>query len=274
LDEDHGVLARGAEGCCQRIAMWAGAGHMVFPDSSGLLEGEVDADDFDDEMRMLTRLAPVCDHTRYAAKPRYQFTDADAACVDLVVTVGGAEVEARAAAAAPSAAAVVDLWEFAQFAERTEIDGTGVAKILKRSLAQEVVAPVLAEVMAAGGEGYTFRDMRGSDGGDGSGASDTQLGEGAAAEEEEVGFEAREERERQRGLNMLRARLVIGVVGLVTFLMATAPLEEVERYRRKDSTWATGGGGGVGLEGLDDMDEGVEEGEEKEQEEGGGNDCT
>ena len=41
------------------------------------------------------------------------------------------------------------------------------------------------------------------------------------------------------------------MVGLVTFLMATAPLEEVERYCRKDSTWATGGGRGVAVEGLE-----------------------
>ena len=28
VDDGHGVLARGAEGVCQRVAKWAGAGHM------------------------------------------------------------------------------------------------------------------------------------------------------------------------------------------------------------------------------------------------------
>jgi hypothetical protein len=31
VDADHGVLARSAEGVCARVAIWAGAGHMVFP---------------------------------------------------------------------------------------------------------------------------------------------------------------------------------------------------------------------------------------------------
>jgi hypothetical protein len=124
VDDNHGLLARGAEGCCHRVATWAGAGHMVFPESAGLLEegeeGNVGVSVgslIDEELRMMTRLAPICDHTRYAAKPYYAFTDADAACADIVVAVGGDAVEARVRAAAPSAAAVVDLWEFAQFAE-------------------------------------------------------------------------------------------------------------------------------------------------------------
>ena len=29
-------MARAAEGACQRVAKWAGAGHMVFPESAGL----------------------------------------------------------------------------------------------------------------------------------------------------------------------------------------------------------------------------------------------
>ena len=36
VDADHGVLARSAEGVCARVAIWAGAGHMVFPESAGL----------------------------------------------------------------------------------------------------------------------------------------------------------------------------------------------------------------------------------------------
>jgi hypothetical protein len=39
VDADHGVLARSAEGVCARVAIWAGAGHMVFPESAGLTWG-------------------------------------------------------------------------------------------------------------------------------------------------------------------------------------------------------------------------------------------
>lgn len=216
---------------------------------------------------MMTRLAPICDHMRYAAKPRYKFTDDDAACADIIVTVGGDDVEARVLAAAPTATAVVDLWEFAQFAEMGEIDGTGAAKVLKRSLATEVVSPVLSELMATTGLGS----------GSGSGATyeneartyalkvKTQVGGDGAG-----GLET-EEKERERELGLLRARLVIGVVGLVTFLMATAPLEEVERYCRKNSTWATGDAELKGLEGIEasEKEEETEEvaGDEEEEEE-------
>ena len=147
VDDAHGVLARGAEGVCQRVAKWAGAGHMVFPESAGLDVQHGSRMDADESMSMLTRLHPVCDHPRYAAKPRYAFTDADGACADLVVTCGGADVERRVRAASPSAVAVVDLWEFAQFADRGEIDGTGVAAIVQRSLALECVAPCIDEAM-------------------------------------------------------------------------------------------------------------------------------
>ena len=219
---------------------------MIFPESAGLMmesrdDGRIDGE-LDERLRMLTRLEPICEHTRYASKARWRLTDEDAACADLVVTVGGDDVEARALAAAPSANAVVDLWEFAQFAELGEIDGTGAAKILKRAVAREVVAPVLAEAMAAGRNwGRYVRD--GSEVGDEGSPTASGSGEGASGKE-------RAERNAQWELSVSRARLVVGVVGLVTFLMATAPLEEVERYCRKDSTWASGGGGGVRLGGT------------------------
>lgn len=223
---------------------------------------------FDEEMRMMNRLAPICDNVRYAAKPRYKFTDEDAACVDIVVTVGGDDVEARALAAAPSAAAVVDLWEFAQFAEIGEIDGTGAARMLKRSIAAEVVAPVLEEVMATTGRtapgmkrNYDISAAASTASTESSDMCDS-VGRDGDWDGDEF-FEEEEER-RQRELQLTRARLVIGVVGLVNFVMQTAPLEEVERFHRKDSTWATGGGGGVGLEGLDDFDAEDEKTEETE----------
>ena len=62
----------GAErgGVCARVAIWAGAGHMVFPESAGLDvksdKSASSAPGADDAMRLLTRLAPVCDHPRYA----------------------------------------------------------------------------------------------------------------------------------------------------------------------------------------------------------------
>ena len=158
VDADHGVLARSAEGVCARVAIWAGAGHMVFPESAGLDvksdksdesdESASSAPSADDAMRLLTRLAPVCDHPRYATRAPYAFTDADAACADLVVTLGGAAVERAAVARAPSAANVVDLLEFARFAPTREIDGTGAAAILQRSLAKEVCAPMLNDALA------------------------------------------------------------------------------------------------------------------------------
>ena len=87
-------------------------------------------------------------HPDHAARAPYAFTDADAAAADLVVTLGGAATERDVASAAPSAANVVDLWEFAQFADVAEIDGTGAAAILQRSLALEVVAPELPHALS------------------------------------------------------------------------------------------------------------------------------
>ena len=136
VDDAHGVLARGAEGLCQTIAKWAGAGHMIFPESAGLdvraptttdADGvgtrtptASDEDPADAAMRRLSRLSSVCDHPRYAFKPPYAFTDADGACADLVIALGGARVETAAARAAPSAGAVCDLWSFSEFAARDE----------------------------------------------------------------------------------------------------------------------------------------------------------
>lgn len=204
VDDAHGVLARGAEGVCQRVAKWAGAGHMVFPESAGLDVQHGSQMDADESMSMLTRLHPVCDHPRYAAKPNYAFTDADGACTDLVVTCGGADVERRVRAASPSAVAVVDLWEFAQFADRGEIDGTGVAAIVQRSLALECVAPCIDEAMKLRvGDAWGLPNSS----------------SGGVIDEDEMA--------------VARARTVIGVAGLVTFLLAISPLEEVTRVTKR-----------------------------------------
>ena len=179
-------------------------------------------------MRLVSRLAPVCDHPRYATKPPYRFTDGDAACVDLVVSVGGAETERRCRDAAPSAAAVVDLWEFAQFAEMAEIDGAGAAAVVQRSLALDVVKPRLEEALrgAAVLEPAATRayGVRANDGRGRSGASE----EARSGREE-----AREEARREEALEVARARVVIGVAGLVTFLIAIAPVEEVTRVTKR-----------------------------------------
>ena len=210
VDDAHGVLARGAEGVCQRVAKWAGAGHMVFPESAGLDVQHGSQMGADESMSMLTRLHPVCDHPRYAAKPNYAFTDADGACTDLVVTCGGADVERRVRAASPSAVAVVDLWEFAQFADRGEIDGTGIAAIVQRSLALECVAPCIDEAMKLRvGDAWGLPNSSSSNSSSGGGVIDE--GEMAVA----------------------RARTVIGVAGLVTFLLAISPLEEVTRVTKR-----------------------------------------
>ena len=127
------MLARGAEGVCQRVAKWAGAGHMVFPESAGVNVADrrtssslgLDDLDADASLSMLTRLDPICDHPRYATRAPYEFTDADAAVADLVITCGGAGVERKVRELAPSAAAVVDLWEFAQFGSRAEAGRDG-----------------------------------------------------------------------------------------------------------------------------------------------------
>ena len=222
VDADHGVLARSAEGVCARVAIWAGAGHMVFPESAGL-DADPAEHSADGAIRLLTRLAPVCDHPRYAARAPYAFTDADAAAADLVVALGGATMEREIASEAPSAANVVDLWEFAQFADIAEINGTGAAAILQRSLALEVVAPVLREALSlAPGEEWGLSDVMNASR-DGSETSDA---EGRTAMES---AEARA----QASLRLARARVVIGVVGLVTFLLAIAPVEEVERRTKR-----------------------------------------
>jgi hypothetical protein len=203
------VLARGAEGVCQRVAKWAGAGHMVFPESAGLDVQHGSQMGADESMSMLTRLHPVCDHPRYAAKPRYAFTDADGACADLVVTCGGADVERRVRAASPSAVAVVDLWEFAQFADRGEIDGTGIAAIVQRSLALECVAPCIDEAMKLRvGDAWGLPNS----------TSSNSSGGGVIDEDE---------------MAVARARTVVGVAGLVTFLLAISPLEEVTRVTKR-----------------------------------------
>ena len=171
----------------------------------------------DDAVRLLTRLAPVCDHPRYAARAPYAFTDADAAAADLVVTLGGAATERDVASAAPSAANVVDLWEFAQFADVAEIDGTGAAAILQRSLALEVVAPELPHALSlAPGDSWGME-------------TESVVDDESVAEESLARMESRA----QASLRLARARVVIGVVGLVTFLIAIAPVEEVERRTKR-----------------------------------------
>ena len=223
VDADHGVLARSAEGVCARVAIWAGAGHMVFPESAGLDVGtktaSSQASDADGAMRLLTRLAPVCDHPRYAARAPYALTDADAAAADLVITLGGVATERAAMAKAPSASNVIDLLQFSSFAHRAEIDGTGAAAILQRSLALEVVAPELLRdekndddafsVLTSPVEAWGLADDLDFINGD----------------EAETAFQA--------SLRLARARVVIGVVGLITFLLLTAPIEEVERRTKR-----------------------------------------
>jgi len=217
VDADHGVLARSAEGVCARVAIWAGAGHMVFPESAGL-DVKAARQSADDAVRLLTRLAPVCDHPRYAARAPYAFTDADAAAADLVVTLGGAATERDVASAAPSAANVVDLWEFAQFADVAEIDGTGAAAILQRSLALEVVAPELPHALSlAPGDSWGME-------------TESVVHDESVAAAESL---ARMESRAQASLRLARARVVIGVAGLVTFLIAIAPVEEVERRTKR-----------------------------------------
>ena len=237
VDANHGVLARSAEGVCARVAIWAGAGHMVFPESAGLDvksdKSASSAPGADDAMRLLTRLAPVCDHPRYATRAPYAFTDADAACADLVVTLGGAAVERAAVARAPSAANVVDLLEFARFAPTREIDGTGAAAILQRSLAKEVCAPMLNDALAlTPGEAWGLVEADGcavfEEAFDG--ASDDVT---AARRARSASAAESADSEAQASLRLARARVVIGVVGLIAFLLATAPIEEVERVTKR-----------------------------------------
>lgn len=234
VDEDHGVLARAAEGCCQRVARWAGAGHMVFPESAGLNVSMTSKNNPDASMALLTRIAPVCDHPRYAARASYAFSDNDAAAVDLVISLGGTGTEMKATRQAPSASNVIDLSQFFQFAERDEIDGTGSATILQRSLALEIVAPVLEEaLLLKPNEAWGLTDSDGCEispsfmgecesDDDFSGRLSTSFSALSSASDEE-----------QLRLKIARARAVVGVVGLVTFLLAIAPLEEVERLTKR-----------------------------------------
>jgi hypothetical protein len=219
VDADHGVLARSAEGVCARVAIWAGAGHLVFPESAGLQTASSQAFDADGAMRLLTRLAPVCDHPRYAARAPYAFTDADAAAADLVITLGGVATERAANASAPSASNVIDLLQFSSFAQRAEIDGTGVAAILQRSLALEVVAP---ELLVNDNDDDAFSVLTSPVEAWGLADENDDLYEGAEAE---TAFQA--------SLRTARARVVVGVVGLITFLLLTAPIEEVERRTKR-----------------------------------------
>ena len=207
---------------------------MVFPESAGLEVGtRRTAFGADDAVRLLTRLAPVCDHPRYATRAPYAFTDADAAAADLVITLGGAATERAATARAPSASNVVDLFEFAQFAARGELDGTGAAAILQRSLALEVVAPELDDALSLGpGEAWGLVDEDGCLVDDV--AFDGACDDAFATRHTESASAARAaESEAQASLRLARARVVIGVVGLVTFLLATAPIEEVERITKR-----------------------------------------
>ena len=223
VDADHGVLARSAEGVCARVAIWASAGHMIFPESAGLNVGTSTASsqafDADGAMRLLTRLAPVCDHPRYAARAPYALTDADAAAADLVITLGGVATERAANASAPSASNVIDLLQFSSFAQRAEIDGTGVAAILQRSLALEVVAP---ELLVNDNDDDAFSVLTSPVEAWGLADENDDLYEGAEAE---TAFQA--------SLRTARARVVVGVVGLITFLLLTAPIEEVERRTKR-----------------------------------------
>jgi hypothetical protein len=222
VDADHGVLARSAEGVCARVAIWSGAGHMIFPESAGVHVGTRTASsqafDADGAMRLLTRLAPVCDHPRYAARAPYALTDADAAAADLVITLGGVATERAANASAPSASNVIDLLQFSSFAERAEIDGTGAAAILQRSLALEVVAP----------------ELLGDDDDDAFSVLTSPVEAWGLADENDVLYEGAEaETAFQASLRTARARVVVGVVGLITFLLLTAPIEEVERRTKR-----------------------------------------
>jgi len=224
VDADHGVLARSAEGVCARVCVWSGAGHMVFPESAGLDVGTASSQAFDADgaMRLLTRLAPVCDHPRYAARAPYALTDADAAAADLVITLGGVATERAANASAPSASNVIDLLQFSSFAQRAEIDGTGVAAILQRSLALEVVAPELLVNDNDDDDDDAFSVLTSPVEAWGLADENDDLYEGAEAE---TAFQA--------SLRLARARVVVGVVGLITFLLLTAPIEEVERRTKR-----------------------------------------
>ena len=96
-----------------------------------------------------------------------------------------------AGTARPSAAAVVDLWEFAQFAEMAEIDGAGAAAVVQRSLALDVVKPRLEEAL----RGAAVGGARG-DAGRLTGCGRTTGGGGAGRAKRPEGEEKRRARRR------------------------------------------------------------------------------
>ena len=64
-------------------------------------------------------------------------------------------------------------------------------------------------------------------------ANDGRGRSGASEEARRGREEAREEARREEALEVARARVVIGVAGLVTFLIAIAPVEEVTRVTKR-----------------------------------------
>ena len=187
-------------------------------------------------MRLLTRLAPFCDHPRYATRAPYAFTDADAACADLVVTLERPPARgARRGGARPGAANVVDLLEFARFAPARDRRHRRGGHLTAVARAKEVCAPMLNDALAlTPGEAWGLVEADGcavfEEAFDG--ASDDVTAAGAwrsASAAESADSEA------QASLRLARARVVIGVVGLIAFLLATAPIEEVERVTKSEN---------------------------------------
>ena len=85
--------------------------------------------------------------------------------------------------------------------------GTGAAAIVPRALATDVIAPVIDDAMRLSlGEEWGIDD-------DGGGAGDDDA--------------------REREIRIALARTAVGVAGLVTFLIATSPIEEVERVTKR-----------------------------------------
>ena len=92
--------------------------------------------------------------------------------------------------------------------DRGEIDGTGIAAIVQRSLALECVAPCIDEAMKLRvGDAWGLPN-----------SSSNSSGGGVIDEDE---------------MAVARARTVVGVAGLVTFLLAISPLEEVTRVTKR-----------------------------------------
>jgi hypothetical protein len=117
---------------------------------------------------------------------------------------------------------VIDLLQFSSFAQRAEIDGTGVAAILQRSLALEVVAPELLVNDTDDDDDDAFSVLT------------SPVEAWGLADENDVLYEGAEaETAFQASLRTARARVVVGVVGLITFLLLTAPIEEVERRTKR-----------------------------------------